>query len=101
MKIKKKGSFINQGFNQNLDFVMGNCLNHEEERIKIAPHLEIERMPTKEHREIAIALKWKEFSFPLLFEKFGRNACVVAMQMANDAAKYELEKNKFEKNKCL
>lgn len=80
-----------------LNFSLGHMLNDDEKRKKMAASLDISKMPTKEHREIAECLKRPDFSFTILWQVYGKNAVILAMQLANMAAKYEIERRNLRK----
>lgn len=89
--ILRKGSFLHSKQMNPIDFALGHMLNDDEKRMKGAAGIMIEKMPTKEHREISECLKLADFSFLLIFKLYGKDTTGIAMHFANMAAKFEIE----------
>ncbi len=76
----------------NYEFVIGQALEHDDKRKEIMRNVNISFIQDEKLKQIAIALKKEDFSFPKLMIESGREILVYAMYLAEKTAKKERQR---------
>lgn len=75
-------------------YMIGQMLNDEEFRVKFAPFTDAAFFYDEDLKKILEELKKPDFSFVNLYRNKGRELLIVAMSIANQAMRFELNRQK-------